>query len=185
VSNKIQIDLVAVTFRLRRCWFSMTSGKQLHLNHRILDPLNPLGFTLIELIAVMAIIGILAATVLSRINFGSLSYQTSVNGAAYMVASDIRYAQEFAMANRTTQGLTFNSNSSSYTFSKSSSFNPSGQLPPIAGSPTGVTIGNNFQVTFNSLGEPITGGGGSVSVSGGGQSRTITVVNYTGKVNIN
>jgi prepilin-type N-terminal cleavage/methylation domain-containing protein len=140
--------------------------------------LNPSGFTVIEIILAMMIIAILAAIAIPRFDFATSS-KTSVNGAAYVVVSDIRYAQEFAMANRTTMGLNFNSNSSSYTFSKSSSLNPSGQLP------SGVTIGNNFKVTFNSLGEPTTGGGGSVSVSGGGQSKTVTVVNYTGKVNIN
>jgi hypothetical protein len=55
---------------------------------------------------------------------------------------------------------------------------PSGKLP------TGVTITASYTVTFNSLGEPTTGGGGFVTVAAGGQSKTITVVNYTGKVNI-
>jgi hypothetical protein len=45
-------------------------------------------------------------------------------------------------------------------------------------------MGGNLIITFNSLGEPITGGGGSIVVSGGGQSKTIGIVNYTGKVNI-
>jgi len=54
---------------------------------------------------------------------------------------------------------------------------PSGQL-------SGATIGTTVTFTFNSLGEPTAGGGSSVTVSGGGQTRTISVVNYTGKVNI-
>jgi hypothetical protein len=95
-----------------------------------------------------------------------------------MIASDIRYAQEFAMANRVSKSVVFNSGSSVYTFNPTSNLDSSGQLP------SGVTIGGNFTVTFNSLGEPTAGGGGSVTVSGGGLSRIVSVVNYTGKVNI-
>jgi hypothetical protein len=104
--------------------------------------------------------------------------RASVNGAAYMIASDIRYAQEFAMANRVSKSVNFTSGSSTYTFNPSSGLDPSGQLP------SGVMINNNYTITFNSLGEPTAGGGGSLTVSRSGQSRTISVVNYTGKVNI-
>jgi len=135
------------------------------------------GMTLIEVIMIMAIIGILSAIVVPKFDFATSS-KASVDGAAYMIASDIRYAQECAMADRVSKGVIFTSGSSVYTFSPTGNFDPSGQLP------SGVTINNNFTITFNSLGEPTTGGGGSVTVSGGGQSKTISVVNYTGKVNI-
>jgi prepilin-type N-terminal cleavage/methylation domain-containing protein len=138
------------------------------------------GFTLIEVIAVMIVIGILAATVLSRIDFGTTSSRASADGAAYMIASDIRYAQEFAMANRISKSIVFTNGSSSYTFSPTSTgMDPSGQLQSI-----GATIGTTVTFTFNSLGEPTAGGGNSVTVSSGGQSRTITVTQYTGKVSI-
>ena len=139
------------------------------------------GMTLIEVIMVMAIIGILAAIVIPRFDF-TTSSRASADGAAYMIASDIRYVQECAMANRVSKSITFTLNQNFYTFPatvpSTSSLDPSGRLP------SGVTIGNNFTVTFNSLGEPTTGGAGSVTVSGGGQTKTISVVNYTGKVNI-
>ena len=138
------------------------------------------GFTLIEVIMVMAIIGILAATVLPRIDF-TISTRASVDGAAYMIASDIRYAQECAMANRISKTVTFTNGSSVYTFSPvSAGMDSTGQLP------SGVTITSTSPspciITFNSLGEPIVGGNGSVTVSAGGVTRMITVLQYTGKV---
>jgi Tfp pilus assembly protein FimT len=133
--------------------------------------------TLVEFILVMMIIGILSVVVIPKLNTTSFS-GTSVGGGAFMIASDIRYAQEFAMANRISKSVVFTSGASVYTFSPSSSLDPSGRLP------SGVTIGSTFTITFNSLGEPTLGGGGSVSVSSGGQTNTISIVNYTGKVTI-
>jgi prepilin-type N-terminal cleavage/methylation domain-containing protein len=130
------------------------------------------GFTLIEVILVMVIIGILAATVVPRIDF-TISTTASVDGAAYIVASDIRYAQEFAMANRVSKEIRFTSGSASYSFFPTSGLDPSGQLQ-------GATIGTTVTFTFNSLGEPTTSAGWTVTVPG--STKTITVTNYTGKV---
>jgi len=141
------------------------------------------GFTLIELILVVVIIGILAATVLPRIDFGGTSSSASAGGAAYMIASDIRYTQECAMANRVSKSVSFVAGQNSYTFPatvpSTSGLDPSGQLQSI-----GATIGTTVTFTFNSLGEPTAGGGSSVTVSAGGVTRTLTVTQYTGKVNI-
>lgn len=139
------------------------------------------GMTLIEIIMVMVIIGILSATVIPRFDF-TTSSRASVDGAAYMVASDIRYAQEWAMANRVSKSIQFSTAApaNKYTFSPvSTGMDPSGQL-------SGATIGTTIQFTFNSLGEPTTSSPGvwAVTVSVGGVTRTITVLQYTGKVNI-
>jgi len=139
---------------------------------------NSKGMTLIEVILVMVIIGILSAVVVAKLDIGMTTSKASVEGAAYMVASDIRYAQECAMANRVSKSVIFTSGSSIYTFNPTNNLDSSGRLP------SGVTINNNFTITFNSLGEPTSGGGGSVTVSGGGQTKTISIVNYTGKANI-
>jgi len=130
------------------------------------------------MITVLAILAILAAVVIPKLSLPTTTSRASVDGAAYMIASDIRYVQEFAMANGVSKSVIFTSGSSIYSFSPSNGLDPSGRLP------SGVTLSNNYTITFNSLGEPTMGGGGSVTVTGGGQSRTISVVNYTGKVNI-
>jgi len=139
------------------------------------------GMTLIEVIMIMTIIGILAATVLPRINFGSISSQTSVAGAANMVRSDIRYAQEWAMANRTSKQIQFTQNASTYSFSPAVNFDPTGQLP--SGFYT-VTTTTKVTFTFNSLGEPSTSSSGvwTVSVSDGVTTIPITITQYTGEV---
>lgn len=134
------------------------------------------GMTLIEVIMVMVIIAILAAVVIPRAGFDA-SPKASADGAAHMVASDIRYAQECAMATRASKTITF-SGGNSYSFSPSNNLDPSGRLPG------GITA-SALILTFNSLGEPIAGGGGSVTVSGSGGSKMISVSNYTGKVTIN
>lgn len=139
---------------------------------------NCKGMTMIEVIVVMMIIAILAAVVIPKLGLPTTSSTASAAGAAYLVASDIRYAQEFAMANRVSKTITFTSSSSTYTFAPASTLDPSGRLP------SGITSRDNYTITFNSLGEPTTGGGGSVRVWDGVQTKTISVVNYTGKVNI-
>jgi prepilin-type N-terminal cleavage/methylation domain-containing protein len=141
------------------------------------------GMTLIEVILVMVIVGILAAIVVPRTNI-TIPSETSVNGAANMIASDIRYAQEWAMANRVSKSMTFTNGSPTYTFTPvSTGMDPSGQLQSATiTSPT-------YTLTFNSLGEPTSIPSADpyyvdLAVSAGGLTKTIRIWCFTGKVAI-
>jgi prepilin-type N-terminal cleavage/methylation domain-containing protein len=156
--------------------------------------LNSAGFTLIELIAVIIIVGILVAAVLPN-NIFTTSSTVSSWGVAYMIASDIRYTQECAMASMVSKGISFTNNSFTsgqiaYTFPattpSTSSLDPTGRLPSAL--PLAVQIGtpnsNPITFTFNSLGEPEETTSNSITVTVGGIMRTITVTQYTGMVSI-
>jgi hypothetical protein len=125
----------------------------------------------------MTIVGILSAVVIPRLDV-STTPRASVEGAAVMIASDIRYAQEFAMAHRISKSVIFIAGSDGYTFNPANNLDPSGRLP------SGVMIKNTVTITFNSLGEPTMGGGETISISRGGQTKAISIVEDTGKVNI-
>jgi MSHA pilin protein MshC len=140
-----------------------------------LSIVNHKGFTLIEIVTTLVIIGVLS--VIAAVRFTGTS-TISARGAADMIQADIRYAQEAAMAKHTAKSVNFSTGSSAYTFSPASGMDPLGELP------LGITISNDFIVTFNTLGEPTAGGGGSVSISADGQIKTVSVANYTGKVSI-
>lgn len=135
------------------------------------------GMTFLEIIVVLLLVGILSATFIPRLDWG-ISAKAAVEGAALMVASDIRYAQELAMATGVPKSIIFNAGANTYYFQPAQALDPSGQFP------AGVRCGNSLTITFNSYGEPITGGSSSLIIIGQGETKRITVLSYTGKVNI-
>jgi prepilin-type N-terminal cleavage/methylation domain-containing protein len=128
------------------------------------------GLTLIEVIAVLAVVGVLVAA--ATVKFTSTS-TISLRAAADMIQADIRYTQAEAMATNADRSINFVAGNNNY----------------LVGSetrdlPSGVTIATGRLFTFDSLGEPTAGGGQFVSVSDGTNTNTVTVVDYTGKVDI-
>ncbi|MGB9698220.1 MAG: hypothetical protein ACPL5I_02440 [Thermodesulfobacteriota bacterium] len=135
------------------------------------------GMTFLEIIVVILIVGILSATFIPRPDW-VIPTKAAVAGAAFMVAADIRYAQEWAMTTGMNKSVVFNAGSNTYSFQPAHAFDPSGQLP------AGVRCGNSLTITFNSYGEPVVGGGSALTIVGQGETKRITVLTYTGKVNI-
>lgn len=151
------------------------------------------GFTLVEIVVVLAVLGILAISVLNR--FESKNLQALAEADALRAV--LRYAQARAMADVYTWGVSFNSTSYSL-FSN----NPSqtGHALPGQGSSThtltsGVTLSGTSPIIFDWRGQPVTGyvttAGGSataatgyqnITVTESGGSAGITVTPYTGFV---
>jgi prepilin-type N-terminal cleavage/methylation domain-containing protein len=126
------------------------------------------GFTIIELMMVVVLIGILAVSVVPK--FLDTSAISLVGGAA-MAAADIRYTQELAMGTHSSKTIVFTTSNTYYTIGAQN-----------VDLPSKVSISSGATFTFNSLGEPTTGGGSAVTLSAGAETKTITVEDYTGRV---
>jgi len=127
------------------------------------------GFTLVELIMVVVLIGILAVSVVPK--FVDTSAFSLAGGAA-MAAADIRYTQELAMGTHSSKTIVFTTSNNFYTVNSQT-----------VNLPSRVTISSGATFTFNSLGEPTTGGG-TLTLSAGAETKTITVESYTGRVSV-
>ena len=125
------------------------------------------GFTIIELIMVVVLIGILAVSVVPKFMDTSA---ISLQGGAAMVVADIRYTQELAMGTHAPKTITFTTSDTFYTVNSQT-----------MNLPSRVSISSGATFTFNSLGEPTTGGGSSVEIQAGSSTKTITVESYTGR----
>jgi prepilin-type N-terminal cleavage/methylation domain-containing protein len=126
------------------------------------------GFTIVELVMVVVLISILAVSVVPK--FVDTSAFSLAGGAA-MAAADIRYTQELAMATHSAKTIVFTTTNTYYTVDSRN-----------VNLPSKVTISSGATFTFNSLGEPTAGGGSSVTLSAGAETKTITVESYTGRV---
>jgi prepilin-type N-terminal cleavage/methylation domain-containing protein len=147
------------------------------------------AFTLIELILVIAILGILSVSVTVLV----FNYSTAnLEVVSKKIASDIKYAQDLAMTNQgTIYGAYFDSANNQYTAYKTNINTPVADpmtrenLIENFANFSGITIiGGDYTVEFNEKGAPITGGGGSVSITDGTNTKTISVIANTGKVKI-
>ena len=140
---------------------------------------NTEGFSAIELIMSVVIVGIVMAIALPKLGNVSTIDLYSVAG---QVKSDINYTQELAMSKYRETTITFLANDDTYTIT-SSGPTLTKKLPPH--SKAVFDAGSSaLSFTFNASGEPVTGGGGTLTISSGGSNKQIKVSNITGKATI-
>ena len=154
-------------------------------------PVN--GFTTIEVIAVLIIVGVIAAVVVSRFT-GTSTY--SVPSVAEQLKNHLRYAQNRAMNSNIIWGIHF-IDSTHYTIFKDADTThtitpPGADSDPVDLSGRGVSLGGlgSNIVSFDDWGRPYTdaiantlqSGARSITVSGGGASVTIQITPNTGYI---
>jgi len=148
------------------------------------------GFTLVELIAVMVIIGILAVAVLPRF----LDPQTfRARGFYDQALAMVRYAQKVAIAQRTNVFVNVNAATNTLCLTYVADLtctNPAGVRNPAnqaqanyrAVAPAGVTFSSSVSFSFSALGKPGPDAAATLTISGDGMTRTVRVERETGYV---
>lgn len=147
------------------------------------------GFTLIELVATLLIIGILAVILLPRWN-GTSGFDE--RGFRDNIAAALRYAQKSAVASRRTVCATFSTPPAQVTF-RISNFNGAADCSDgvaLAGpnssalvvTATGKAVFSSLpaSIVFDAAGRP--GGAAAINVSGLSAAQVITVEAETGYV---
>lgn len=147
------------------------------------------GFTIIEIIAVLLLIGILGAIAVSRLT-SATGYQ--IHAEADLIKAHLRYAQLRALgdadttlgANGNTWGIAFSAGS--YTLQRNGAVAPSNlpnEVSPTHTFPSGfsLTSGAGTTVTYDVWGSP---GANTIAIvlSGGASPGTITITKNTGFV---
>jgi len=141
---------------------------------------NSKGFTLIELISVILVLGIIAAVALPSFD------RSSINAATWAatIETDIRYAQELAMSRNPASGspitITFSpadTGTNSYSI-----VDPSGVFSDVSQELEEASIVSAISISFNRFGEAVQFG--TIQITAGGNTQSITVEQYTGRVTV-
>ncbi|MCF8721539.1 prepilin-type N-terminal cleavage/methylation domain-containing protein [Nitrospina gracilis] len=137
---------------------------------------NEYGFTLVEAVLVVVLVGILGALFLPRLASDAIP----LNSATSMVTADLKFAQELAMSRNPSAGspigITFSGGSSSYTLT-----DPVGAFTASRTFPGGVTISTGGTINFNKYGEPQTISTITLTAPDG-SNHSITVEAFSGRV---
>ncbi len=156
--------------------------------------MNRKGFTLVELVMVLVLIGIISVVVIPKL--GDMT-ATKAGALVSKIQADIRYAQNLAMTKNQRARVTFRTSPNGYDVTV-------GGAPatdPVTGGPFSVTLNagqyagmsistigfSGSYVEFNTLGVPYDSAGPltagkSITITGGSVSQNVTVQPQTGAV---
>lgn len=145
------------------------------------------AFTLVEFVLVLAVLGIVSIV---AITMSPSITPARLDAAARQVQSDIEYAKQNAMMTTTDSGVNFVA-AGAYTVYENSTATPllspltkQNMVITLADKFPGISIQGNYTVEFNQFGASTVGGGGSVVLTDGTNTKTIAVTANTGKVSI-
>ena len=138
------------------------------------------GFTLIELIMVIVIMGALAAIVIPKFNRSPYD----VEAAAGELVQAIRYAQGKSMTEVDANKYQIVITTSGYTISKNGVdiTHPVTQAASYSKTWSDISISSAATIVFDGYGEPTSGAPASFTLSKGASSKTVTVQAVTGFV---
>jgi MSHA pilin protein MshC len=155
-------------------------------SHRRLHGRHVRGFSLVELVVTMILVGILAAVAIPRLNTRVFDAQ----GYFDEVRATVRFAQKDAIAKRRNVCLTFASGTLTLNYSPSDAApaacsgnltSPRGATPFVVTAPAGITLAaTTSPLRFDGLGRP-SAGPVTVTVTGDG-TRSFTIQAETGYV---
>lgn len=143
------------------------------------------GFSLIELVLVIALLGVIGlVTIVSAPSTRAIYLDVAIR----QVLSDIEYAKQNASVTGVNSGVQFVSGGA-YTVYQNTVATPltdpvtnKSKVITLSSSFPGISISNNFTVEFNSLGTPVLGSAGTVTLTTGANTRSITITANTGKL---
>ncbi len=144
------------------------------------------GFTLLELVLLMSLVAIVSLGLYSNMTPTDIS----VDSAVLKLAHDLRFAQDRAMTTGRNHGFRTLSTTQYEIYDQSPgspTTDPTGQGPMVINLTTdykNVIFQGTYQIEFNSVGSPTVGGGSSIGLTNGTETKNFSVTNNTGLINL-
>ncbi len=141
------------------------------------------AFSIVELIIIVAFIGIIAVIAVPRLNFSVPSGQKA-DGLARKIVTDLRRTRSLAISDaaNNSDGFALNmTGSAPYTGYEIVNRDTSATVDSLA-IESGISCTGGDQFKFGPLGNLLSGSDTDLTVAGGGKTFTITIISATGTV---